>query len=82
MSNTPEGVAVQIVKCSSEVDVSGVEWLAVFISSISYESEYDDAVKCGSVRGKAVLLRSLLPKYRPYTYKTYVGENLGWNRST
>ena len=31
---------------SSEVDVSGIQWLAVFVPSVSKESECDDAVNC------------------------------------
>ena len=34
------------------------------MSSLSHESECDDSVKCGSARGKATLLRSLLRKDR------------------
>ena len=32
------------------------------MQSLSKESECDDAVKCGSARGKAAMLRSLLRK--------------------
>ena len=51
-----------------------------FLESFSYASECDAAVKCGSARGKAALLRSVLRKVRYlYTRGTYVCENI-WNR--